>query len=464
MRNASKNLLAITGGDLSRRVLGFATVAYLARVMTTADFGAINIGYSVLSYGLVVSAGGLGTLGVREVARGAADELVGTLTTLRLLGALIGYAATAFVALSFVRDPVVTKLLLIFSLSYFSNAFLLEWYFQGKEKMGVVGAVRVASALIYLGGVLFLVHSSADIAGVAIAAVLADAMASIVLMVMYYRNAHELPFRCSLKGSRTILRQSLHLGAGSIFAQLSVNLPAVVIGIMLSNADAGIFSAAYKLVIVLLVFDRGLATLLLPAASRLHAESPEILVRRLNIALKFILMAALPLAVGGSLLAVRLVPLVYGAQYLEASNVFAILVWFLFFTMIHTIYTSGIVAVGLEREYGRVMFVSMIVFVIAVTLGAAYAGVIGVAAAVVFAEFLTLLMMRSKFHSTVKTALPRELVWIVFAAALMASVVMLLSSFHILLLIPIGALVYATVLFATRAITLSELTSIIRRV
>ena len=73
MRNASKNLLSITGGDLSRRVLGFATVAYLARVMTTSDFGAINIGYSVLSYGLVVSAGGLGTLGVREVARGAGE-------------------------------------------------------------------------------------------------------------------------------------------------------------------------------------------------------------------------------------------------------------------------------------------------------------------------------------------------------------------------------------------------------
>ena len=464
MRNASKNLLSITGGDITRRVLGFATVAYLARVMTTSDFGAINIGYSVLSYGLVVSAGGLGTLGVREVARGAVDGLVSTLMTLRLLGALIGYALTAFVALSFVRDPVVAKLLLIFPLSYFSNAVLLEWYFQGKEKLGVVGVVRVVSAFIYLGGVLLLVHSSADIAGVAIAAVLADAMASVVLMVMYYKHTHALRFRFSLKGSKTILRQSLHLGAGSIFAQLSVNFPAVIIGIMLSNADAGIFSAAYKLVVVLLVFDRGLATLLLPAASRLHAESPETLVRKLNIALKFILMAALPLAVGGSLLADRLVPLVYGAQYLEASNVFAILVWFLFFTMIHTIYTSGIVAVGLEREYGSVMLVSMILFIIAVIAGAAYAGVIGVAVAVVLAEMATLLMMRRKFHSAVKTALPRELGWIVVAAAVMASVVMFLSSFHLLLLIPIGALVYATVLFATRAITLSELTSIIRRV
>ncbi|HEV8539187.1 MAG TPA: hypothetical protein VGR15_09760, partial [Bacteroidota bacterium] len=67
MKRLASNFIAIIASDIGRRVLGFLTIAFLARTITTSDFGAINIGFAVLSYALVSSAGGLGAFGAREV-------------------------------------------------------------------------------------------------------------------------------------------------------------------------------------------------------------------------------------------------------------------------------------------------------------------------------------------------------------------------------------------------------------
>ncbi len=150
MKRLSKNLLAIVLSDVTRRVLGFLAVAYLARKVGTAGFGAVNIGLTVLSYAMMVSTAGLNAFGTRAVARGDSREIVSGTLSLRAVNAVAAWFIVLMIALFFVQNRTSATLIAMFSVSLFAHAFLLDWYFQGKEEMGIIGLGRIVSAATYL--------------------------------------------------------------------------------------------------------------------------------------------------------------------------------------------------------------------------------------------------------------------------------------------------------------------------
>lgn len=464
MKRISKNFIAIIGSDVARKMIGFFTIAYLARIMHAAEFGAINISFTVLSYAFMISAAGLSTFASREVARGSSSELLNTMMSLRVVGAVAAYGLIALAALLFVRDVIVVKLILLFCLTLFAHPSYFEWFFHGKEAMNMIGVGRTVSGLIYLVLVMIFVHTPEQIIFVAVAATIGDFIATMLLMMMYRRRTDTIRMRFTLHGWRTVIKQALPLGSGSLFANFSINLPLIAIGILMTNADAGVYSAAGKLVSFLLVLDRVLGTLLLPVSTRLHSYSSERLSSMLNGALKWIIVAALPFAVGGTLVADRLLPLVFGGQYAAAADVFRILIWFFFFTMLHTIYISGLIAVGKEKEFSRIMMISLVIFAFLIFTGTAMFGLAGTAAGMAISEAATLVITRASFHRVIKTKLPRAIIPICLATAAMAAAVLLIPFHHVLLSVMAGGAVYGIMLFATRAISVDEVLSLARRV
>lgn len=461
MKRASKNFLSIIGSDIGRRVIGFFTVAYLARKLGTADFGIINIAFTVLSYAVMASAGGLGTYGAREIAKGS-NSVVNLILSIRIITALIAYALVAAVALLMIPNPIIVQVILIACVTLFANALMLEWFFQGREAMGMIGVGRLISAVVYFLFVILFVRAPGDIRWVAIAAVAGDVL-SAVFMLAVYRIRFEIPFRIQFAGWVTTFTRSMAIGFGSILGHFSINFPPLVIGIILTTSDAGIYSAAQKMVFFLLMFDRVLGTLLMPAAARMHVASPELLAANLSFALRWILITALPLTLGGTILSTQIIGLVFGSQYLAAGPVFQVLIWYFFFTMLHTIYTSGLIAIGEERRYTRIMMISAALYAAAVVAGTKFFGVIGAAAGIAGAEAVTLLLMRLEFKKFVKTALRKSLIIVLTASVLMCVVLVILPPLDVMFSIAIGGCVYIVLLFALKAITMNDVNEVIAR-
>ena len=464
MRRLSKNFISLILSDVVRRILGFLAVAYLARKVGASGFGAVNIGFTVLSYALMTSTAGLNTFGTRKTALGISNDDVGTLVGLRLITALLTFFVVSLIAVMLVPNATMSKLIIVFCLSLFANALLVEWFFQGKEEMLIVGIGRVTSTAIYLLLLLGIVRSADDIIMVAIAAIAGDFVAASLLFTACKRRIGAIPIRLAPQGWKTIILSAFPLGFGSLMAHFSINLPPLVLGIMMTNSDVGLYSAASKLVFFLLMLDRVLATLLLPASTRRHEVSPETLASTLSTALKWITTTALPVSVGGSILAHQIVPIVFGQQYVEAAGVFRILVWLFFFTTLHTVYTSGMIAIGEEKVYGRVMIISAVVYAASIIACTKLFGLVGAATAVVCSEAGTLILMRNRFSSFVKIPLPGRTFNTVVSTGLMALVLLQLPLWNLFLSILIGGIVYAVALFLTRAVTHAEILSILRRV
>lgn len=463
MKRFSKNLISILLSDVGRRLLGFLSVAYLARTIGAEGFGVVSIGLTVFSYALMVSSSGLNTYGIREIAKGVNGNFVNTMVSVRVLNAIVVLLVVTIVSLSAIRDTRLAQVIVLMCCSVLPASFHLDWFFQGKEEMHFVGWGRFLSAVIYLAVLLLIVHTPEHLVLVAIASIAGDFIMALFLLKKYSKQKNVLRLRFRLSEWKEVMTHALPLGVGSLLAHFSINLPPIVIGIAMTASDVGIYSAGNKLVFFLLMLDRALAMMLLPASSRLQTVGVERLASTLESALKWILITTLPIAVGGTLLADNITQTIFGYEFQGTAVVFQILIWYFVLTMIHTVYTSGVIAVGGERNFVRVMSVSSIIYAITIVVGTLQFGVIGASAAIVVSEAVTVFLMRQQLHKNVSLRFPGRTIAIFLSAVSMGIIVWLLSALHLIIVISLGGLSYVALLLLSRGVTKDDFTTLVQK-
>jgi O-antigen/teichoic acid export membrane protein len=461
VKRLSRNVLSLFLADIVRRILGFISVAFLARSLGTDGFGLVNLGFAVLAYGTVLSTAGFATLGTKRIAQGEPAEIAGQIVGGRLVTTLIVFAAIVGATMLAVRDSTTVWLIVLFSCTLFPQIFFLDWYFQGKEKMSTVSIGRIVSSAVYLIVIVLCIQSSNDVLWVAFGALFGDSAATLWLFLSFRKANSTL--RMQILPSLSLLKQSLPLSIGTILGALTINFPPLILGAVRTNAEIGIYSAASKLVFFLLVGDRILFSLLLPASARKRAESTDAFRIVLQDALYWILLFSLPLAIGGTLLAQKLIVLVFGADYAGSGVVFSVFIWYFFLTMLHTVCAAGLVSAGEDKAYGTNMTITSIAYGIFVTLGAIGYGALGAACGVVIAEGIGLFLMRRSLAKALPLRLPAAAFRIFLSAALMALCMLALRSEHLWLTIPAGAGCYALSIVVFRAFTVSDVRSLLAR-
>jgi O-antigen/teichoic acid export membrane protein len=464
MKRLAKNFIAILLSDVGRRCIGFAAVAYLTRTISVEDYGAMNVGLTLLSYGIMASGGGLSSFGTREAVRHDDPRLVNNILGTRLINSIAVYCIISLIAVCAIANHLTMSFTLIFCGSLIVNAFLLDWYFQGKEAMAVIGVSRLAGAAVYLGIILLMVRRPEHLLWIPVAAIVSDLVLTLVLILVYRRRNRGRVLKPDVRHWSEMMKQAFPIGAGSLLAHFSVNLPPLALGILLSNTEVGIYSAAVKLVFFLLILDRVMATLLFPASTRFFAQSPEQLTKELGSALHWIVVLALPVSVGGALLANRLLPFVFGPQYAAAAPTFRVLIWYFFFTLLHTIYSTALVVANREKLFGKLMLVSATMYVATVFAGAWLYGTIGAAAGMVISEALTVLLMRMKSSGFLPIRLPGRIAGVLLGVVVMGGFLLLFPSLQLFTAIAAGALLYGGVIAALRVVTPADLRELFQRV
>ena len=461
MTRIRSNVASLFASEVARRLLGFLSVAYMARTLGVEGFGMVMVGMSVLSYVSLMGSGGLHMFGTRNVARGDASIDPGAVLGARLLNTIIVLGAASIVTVAWVEPPELVTVILLTSLSAILHSLFLEWYFQGREHMAETAIARTLAAILYLGFIVVCVRSAEDLEAAAAAVIVGDLGSTGYLLVRYRKSYGTL--RVSFRSWGTLMRSAWPFGAGSILAQLSVNLPVLAIAALLGSAEAGVFSGANKLVFFVLMADRILGTMLLPVTARLQQEKDERLSPALSSALHWILLIGLPLCIGGSYLAPEIVALVFGEAFQASADVLRILVWYAVLTMIHTVYTAGVLATGGERRYRNVMAVSAALYVIGVSGGIVSGGVMGAAAGMLLAEGITVVLMERAMQSALTPPRPSRFGRIVMAGIVLAAGLPFLSSAPVVLSVGLGAALYATAAIILQAVTINELRQLIQR-
>ncbi len=461
MKQISKNVIALAVADLVRKISGFVVVVILARVLTAQDFGAVNIAYAVLAYGVVLSAGGLTTIGIRNIAQGAETTIVNEILSERLVTTCIVVVLMILSAILFVKDSLTQLLIILFSFVLLPQVLSLEWYFQGKESMRIVGIARSFSALVAMLAVVIFVRSAEQVWILAVGTIFGEVCASLLLFQSFCRRSPN--FRFKIKPSLNLFFRSLPLTVGVILATLVINFPPLVLGIVRSPQEVGIYSAASKLVFFLLIGDRMLNAILFPAVSRKIVNDRGSLSDLIYEAIRWTLLFSLPIVVGGGILASELLVFIFGETYKASTVVLQVFLWYFLITMLHTIMTAVIIALHREKAYSAIMTATAVLYVCCVTIGAIVAGAVGTAAGVVIAETVSLVLMWIEVRKEIPIGIPSTVIQCLLASALMGVALVYSSSLWLGLRILLGACVYSIILFFSGGIKIDDIRALQKR-
>jgi O-antigen/teichoic acid export membrane protein len=213
----------------------------------------------------------------------------------------------------------------------------------------------------------------------------------------------------------------------------------------------GLYNAAYKIILVLLGLGGLLQETLFPLCSRFFKESNEKLVVLLNISEKIYVTIAIPLGVGGTLLAKPLIILIYGNSYEGATLPFQILIWTV--VVIFTSLTFGFTLMACDRERSYMLGVGCgaLANIILNSVLIPPFGMIGAAVATLAAEIVVIIYMVINSREIACIRVERYILRPVIASSVMGLAIAW-SNLHVLINIFIGMFVYIIVFLLLRGI------------
>jgi O-antigen/teichoic acid export membrane protein len=467
-----RRLTAATGVQIGVRLLGAAlgvlVAASLARSLSRPAFGELSLALTILA--MAGSLGDLGTsqIAVREMASHPAERAT-------IAGALFITQLT----MSFLLGAI--GLVVAFALMNGTEARIMAAFVMATMPVGAVGALTIAAQarlrpelvviptlvqnVIWLAIVLVLGANDARLALYGAGLFGAAVIQSAVVLVVVARVT-DVTLHRTRRIIGDLLRLAWPIGLAGVFVTAYYRIDGVILFHYRGATAAAYYSAAYRVLDVLQILPMTVSGVLLPllASAQREGQGRQRVQQLFEMAVAFLLAAALPVVVCGVILAPGIVGLIYGSHYHRSVYLLQVLLPAFIPICMGYLLTSQLILHDLLRPYIVIAFVGALINVVANVLaipryGAAAAAwttvatelvsVTGVAAVVTRRLGLRLPFGRA-LRCLVATALTGAPVWLVRSAPLPVGIV-------------VAAIVYPPCLLGLGGVKPAELRSLLTR-
>lgn len=305
--------LPLASGEVAARVVAFVATAYLARRLGASGFGEVAFAAAVVAQFGIALAAGIGEIGSREVARDPSNvrRIAAAGASARLIGAFIAMAAVIALAFALPLAPGMRNVTALSSLFLVPLALDTGWVYKGLGQTRKVGISLLLSEATTLVLLLVLVHHESHVLRVPAIQAFGDFAAALFLAAPLLRGRWKLPDRGA------IARMSRASGMNTLSRSLRtiiVSFDVVLLGLMVSSVEVGLYSAAYRIVFFVMAIMFAAHVAFFPEMARAGSDASQ-LASVLSRALGLSLAAVIPFVVGGILIAPALMSLIFGAAY-----------------------------------------------------------------------------------------------------------------------------------------------------
>jgi O-antigen/teichoic acid export membrane protein len=472
VRRVAKNSLILTGLNIVARLINFVFAILMLRLLGPEGAGNYYFAVVIVGWFEILMNFGLNTFLTREISRDPAHARTYLLTTSRLR-MLLALAVVPLVllfiliwqgAFGLAASAAIAIVLLTISQFPSSLATGLSALFFAAEKAEVPAALTIVSALLTVSiGTAFLLFGWGVI-GLALTSIIVNVITLGILYVAARRLMRTLPAPGGAPpliatNNRAMMRESAPLMFNHLLATLFFKIDIPLLEAIQSPTVVGWYSAAYKYIDAFNIIPAFFTQSLFPALSRMAVQRDQSLSRSYTLALKLMVMVALPLAVATTFLSQLMIGILGGPEFLPAGAIaLAIMAWSMPVGWINSVTNYALIAVNQQRALTRA-FVIGLVFNIAANLilipTFSYAG-----AAVV--TILSEIVEGAAFYFYVRRHIA-PVSWVevlarpALAAGAMALVTFLFASAGLLLIgLMAGLAVYAAILWLTGALSAGE--------
>jgi PST family polysaccharide transporter len=343
--------LTLFGGETFSKLCVVAAFAYLAHVLTPSDYGIVELALSITVFFVLGVESGMGLYGARVVAAepGRIPSLVPQVMLLRVVLGVPAFAVILGVA-AYYRVAGL-GILAVNGIAVLLTPFLTQWVFQGLRQMQWVAAGTAIRNFTFVALVLALVRPGSDIRLVAAAEVCGiTALALFNGHVLHRWLRVRLDWRGVIAGSRRLFDDVWYMGFSDFAWACLWYSPALVVGWLGLGLDSVAWIAAsVRVVMAIHTFVWLYFFNMLPNLARELSVGVDDWRDLMTRSLAVSLWPAGLLAVGGTLIAPVLVPLVFGPAYVAAVRPLQVVVWMIPVAWFSGHFRFSLIAAGQQR-------------------------------------------------------------------------------------------------------------------
>mgnify|MGYP002706369169 FL=1 len=297
------------------------TFPYVCRVIEADGIGQINFFQSIISYISLFTCLGIPMYAIREIARDRSDVVQMNRTAMEILLlhsmlTLVGYAIVAILCLTVPQIQVNIPLFLILSLTIFFTAIGCEWFYQGIEDFKYITIRGLIIKTVSVVLLFIFVKSKTDLLYYGCYTVFGVLGGNIFNFFRLRKYIHRENIIFSELHIKRHIKPVLKVFSFSVVTSIYLQLNTVLLGFLKNALAVGYFTAATKVMQMLLTMSVCLGSVMMPRASHLIAENKEDEFNRLiQKSYDFTLAIALPITIGLIFCAPSLITALCGVKF-----------------------------------------------------------------------------------------------------------------------------------------------------
>ncbi|MGB9715794.1 MAG: flippase [Thermodesulfovibrionales bacterium] len=457
-----KNSLAILIGRVYHALLSLFAVGLIARYLKVERFGDYAFILAVCTVFMVITDMGIHRIGIREMSRNLtkANDIFWASSFAKVLLSVFTFLGIALTINLMSNDRQVINATYISAVAvivfFIGDIFLANYI--AFERMGYAALSHFVEGTSYLLFVALFIHLDYGLNGI-FWALLFSYIARISFgIIVTQKNFFKLRFNLNPSLAYYLVKEGFPIGVNRILQKASVRVDTILIKLMRTRAEVGIYHGPYRIILTLVLVPQSITEAIFPMISRLAVESKEAVSQVLEKSFKFMLIMVIPLVVVMFSFSNMIIHVVLGKEFVKSIPVLQIfsIVWGIMF--FNELFTKFLSASNRQVLATKAMAICLSINVILDIVLIYFYGYFGAVIATLLAE-LSLLISAYLFISKTmgviswRRVLPKPLL----SAIPMVIVVSFLNHLSPFLSTPAGVGVFFLFLFLLKAFEHNEI-------
>lgn len=447
-----KNAFWLGVAEAGVSLLKFILIVFAARILGVEGYGKFAFSLSFVSMFMIFPDLGITDIMMREMAHdGGKTKKFFAALSLKLILCVITFLMIS-VGMFFVsKDWQIRTSIFILSFYILVASFsaILYAFFRAKQKMEYDAMIRVFEASLVLLFGFFVLSKYGSSVALSLAYLAAAVGAMFFAIFLLARKFFRIKFLFDKSLWKELIVLSWPLGVGAFFMNIYNSFDSTFMGFLSQISEVGWYNAAYKIIGFAIIPSSLICQSFYPALVIALKESKQAFSKIWDAELRVVILLALPLVIGGIILAPRIIDFAYDESFSPSILAFQILMLMAGVFFLCNCFNGVFVIFNQQKKFLWIKFWGAVSNVLLNIILIPAISLYGAAAARVSCQIVILIL----FIYTSFKAIPLKLFnWRFFYAAIKALICSVpmyfalkapfFSGFHVVFSFFIGALVY----------------------
>ena len=366
-RVIARNSALLAGAYGVTKIFSVALTAVAARVLGPGGYGFYAMGSAFVEVGRILAGGGVPLIVTREVAkdRPQSARIAAHASLLELIAGAVVYVLVlaAIVVIGYPREVLFCTIVLGSALWLENQSDIVDAVFNGHENVVPSSRAFAVGALVHFGSGTAALLGGLGLYGYCAAAIVGFGARYLMLQVAGLRDGVIAHRRSQVDRGELVRlgRMAAPLLGAMVVSLMFHRMDILMLGRMVDEAEVGRYGAAVRIIDVLVLMPRVMATAAFPAMRRtLDAEGRELTAMLVAKALRLTLLLCSAVALVVWILAPWALLWVTGREFVSATSTLRILALGVLLQATSYVFARLLVALERERDFLLIGILSLL--------------------------------------------------------------------------------------------------------